>query len=618
MARHTFAGGTRHARRWTALLAAGSAALILPVTLSAGIAGADSPVANLSELPLPLAAGPIPNVYANDVACPSAGNCTAVGQFQDTIGITHAQALNLSGSTWTTTQIAAPNDAPDYTVSDLNGVSCVSVGNCVAVGDYTVSTVKQESFYAVETSGVWARGQVMPLPGDARAAPAQTTFLSASCVPGGTTCRMIGEYVTTAGAINSVVNTYTFGTGLTGGSIELSPGPGLLDIGLDSISCVDNQNCVAVGSQLSSVAEVASYVELKAGVWQSPGVLTNPAGAVPASEFLSSVSCVGQGDCVAAGDWTDANSTAHAETYTISGWAWSGAVDVATASSYSNPAADDLSCSTITTCTLVGAVSDHTGALRAATAQMTSGSWGQLATASVPLGAVPDNELLGVSCTTAGNQCTSVGYYNDSTGNKGTEGMAATWTPGAPPGAPSGLHAVSESPHSVQLAWSASGNPGAGFSHYELFAQAAGHNVLDKGPTLALSGVVSALIPGARYTFSVIAVAIDGQTSPAATLVVTVPPTTPTAPTIVRVAGIHHGIRVQWGAPRATGGAPITGYKVTASCGASTHTARFGGSTRIGNVTGLSPGRVCYIRVTATNRAGSGPASGPAAAYPQR
>ena len=52
----------------------------------------------------------------------------------------------------------APNNAQDDTFSDLNSVSCVSVGNCVAVGDYRISTVQTESYYAVETSGLWARG----------------------------------------------------------------------------------------------------------------------------------------------------------------------------------------------------------------------------------------------------------------------------------------------------------------------------------------------------------------------------------------------------------------------------------------------------------------------------
>ena len=611
------------ARRWSGLLASGAAALLLPIVVPAGIAWADAPTPSAVELPVPLAAGPIPNATVYDVACPATGSCTAVGQYQDTIGITHAMTLNLSAGVWTSAAMLAPNNAPDYTFADLNAVSCVSVGNCVAVGDYRVSTIKTEGFYAVETSGVWARGVALPLPADASSTPAQTTFLSVGCVPGGSVCKMLGEYTTTS-TVNSAVDTFSFSTGLSPTSYEIAPGAGQIGIGLDSISCVDVSTCVAVGSETSNSAEVAAFDEYKSGTWGAPGMLVNPGGAGAPSEFLSAVSCVAVGQCVAAGNWTDLHGAVFAESYTLATWAWTAPTTIAQPSNLSYPFVDDLSCAgAITTCTMVGALSDRTGALHAATAQMTNGSWGQLAPTNVPSTATPDHELLGVSCT-SGNQCTAVGYYTDSTsyvdssGNHGFAGMAATWTPGTAPGQPTALHVVASNPHAAQLAWTAPANIGSGISHYELSSQLAGHAAVDKGPTISTAAVVSGLTPGGTYTFTVTAVATDGQTSVSAPLRVSAPPTTPSAPTIVRIAGVHHGIRVQWAAPGSTGGSTITSYTVSASCAGATRTSRYGGSVRLGTVSGLAPGVRCVVRVTASNRAGASRPSGPATGYAQR
>ena len=247
--------------------ATASLVVVAAVVVPTGSAWAATPIPTGAILPLPLAAGPVPNAIAASVDCVTAGSCTGVGSYQDNIGITHAMAEDLRTGTWTASPILAPVDAPDYTFSDLNSVSCVSAGNCIGVGDYRVSTIKAEGFYAVETSGVWARGLVLPVPADAQSTPAQTAFDSASCVPGGNTCKLLGEYVTNniPAAIHSVVDTYVFGTGITGPPVEFSQLSGQDGIELNSISCTTSSDCVAVGSQTHSFASEATYVTESAG-----------------------------------------------------------------------------------------------------------------------------------------------------------------------------------------------------------------------------------------------------------------------------------------------------------------------------------------------------------------
>ena len=603
-----------HAPRLTAVVAASVAAVTVAVAIPVGMAWALSSTPAGLLTPVPSNAGPVPNAAVNDVNCPSAGSCTAVGDYADTIGITNAMTLTLSGGTWTAAQMLGPSNAPDYTFANLNGVSCFSVGNCVAVGDYRVSTVQTEGFYAVETAGVWVRGVALPVPLDAVANPAQTTFLSASCVTSGTVCMLLGEY-TTSGSVHSVIDTYTTGSGITD-TEEISPLAGELGVGLNSISCPNATHCVAVGAQSTATSETATYAIMNgAGSWGLPGILSNPHGAAIPSEYLAAVSCIDQNDCVAAGNWLDNNSNGFAETSTMTGGTWAKPVNLGEPSNLSNPFLDDISCvGSTSACTVVGALSDHNGGLHAASAQMTNGQWGQLAATSTPAGSIPDHELLAVSCS--GVQCTSVGYYNSSTGNGGTDGMAASWTPATPPGAVSQLHGFARSPTTAQLTWVAPILLGSGLSRYEVFAQLANGPVIDKGPTLATSAQLSKLSAGGVYHLFVAAVATDGQSSPLSEVTTNLPATTPSAPKITRVIGLPHGLRVLWAAPSSTGGAPITSYQVTANCAGSVKSTRYSGSSRAGAVTGLRVGGSCILRVIASNRVGAGPLSGPAVGRP--
>jgi len=529
-------------------------------------------------------------------------------------------AEDLVSGTWTASPILAPANAPDYTFSRLYGISCFSAGNCVAVGEYVISTVNTEGFYVVESGGSWStRGVVLPVPADAGTNPALSAFLSVSCQKGGVTCSLLGEYQTNSvpDVVHSVVDTYHSGSGITGSPVEISQLSGQNGIELASISCPAATTCVAVGAQSSAaLTEEATYVSENAGVWGVPTVLSNPGSPAFPAEFLSSVSCVAVGDCVAAGDWLNKGGSAFGETYTEQAGLWGSAVDIGQPTSLNNPFVDDISCvSNVTTCTLVGSLSDGQGALHAATAQMTAGHWGQLAPAAVPAGAIPDHEFYSVSCN-AGVECTSVGYYNLNTTTGGSEAMSSTWVVGGPPGSVSNLHAIATTTTSIQLQWGAPLNVGTGIDHYEV-TTTAGNVSLDRGPAIGTSAVLSKLLPGTTYKINVYTVATDGQTSAPMTISVTTKATIPSAPKITRVVGLHHGLRIVWAAPKTTGGAPITSYRATASCGGLVRTARFGGSARSGSILGLSVHRTCQVRLFAVNRVGSSPSSPPVGGVPR-
>lgn len=567
-----------------------------------------APTPSTVELPTTIDDGPIPNAVANGVDCVSTTNCVAVGDFLDQIGITHAMTLQYTSGTWTAAQELAPVGPPDYTFSDLTAVSCESAGNCVAVGDYRIDTETTEGFYAVESGGTWARGEELPLPTDAGSAPAETAFVSVSCSATGT-CQMLGEYLTNSplGIIHSVVDTYQFGTGLSSHAVEISQLASQDGIALSSISCPDSTDCVAVGAQATEFTENATYVEESGGVWGTPAIITNSGGGSFPEEYLSSVSCVAVGDCVVGGSWLSTSGTLNAETYTEEAGAWGAPVNIGEPFAMNSPQIDSLSCvSSVLDCTASGALTTDEGALVAATAQMTDGVWGQFAPTSPPSGGISDHEFLGVSCVEAG-QCTSVGYYNTPGQTGGTEAMAASWSPVGRPTSIAGLR-YSRSGESVHLTWTAPSGFGSGFSHYETFATSKGLTY-DLGPAASTSVTISKLPPGASYRLTVITVATDGQTSPPESVVVTIPAEVPTAPKITSVVGLPYGLEVKWWPPKSDGGATISSYKLTATCGGVEHLVRAGGSSRSASVHGIGGGEACIVRLYAVNHAGSSPSS---------
>jgi Fibronectin type III domain len=91
--------------------------------------------------------------------------------------------------------------------------------------------------------------------------------------------------------------------------------------------------------------------------------------------------------------------------------------------------------------------------------------------------------------------------------------------------------------------------------------------------------------------------------------------TPPGAPTGVTAAAINAGAQLRWNAPASTGGAPITGYVITASPGGKTAKTTNVTSFTVG---GLTNGTSYTFTVAAVNKVGTGPKSNPSAAVVPR
>ena len=188
---------------------------------------------------------------------------------------------------------------------------------------------------------------------------------------------------------------------------------------------------------------------------------------------------------------------------------------------------------------------------------------------------------------------------------------APTWwnTPNGLPSAPQAVSATRGN-RSVLVRWSAptyTGNtdPSVTITGYTATATPSGKTC----STAGLSCVVSGLTNGTSYSFTVRASSESGHgqvSSPASAT----PSTTPTAPRSVSASPGNESVTVSWSAPSSNGGAAITSYTATSSPGGKTCSS----ATTSCTVSGLTNGTSYTFTVTATNVAGTGPASAPSAA----
>lgn len=126
-------------------------------------------------------------------------------------------------------------------------------------------------------------------------------------------------------------------------------------------------------------------------------------------------------------------------------------------------------------------------------------------------------------------------------------------------------------------------------------------------PTVTSCGL-RGLALGGRYQVVVVAQNAKG-TSPSTPGVSVTPQTTPSAPTVTTWVTRGHTITVRWTGPKSTGGAPLTGYRVTATSSAGTLTCHAGASS-LSCVLGTTSAKVLYrVSVVALNSIGSSPPS---------
>ena len=122
------------------------------------------------------------------------GNCVLVGDYVDSSNKSQSMVVTETGGTFAqATEVTPPSNAASNSGADLSGVSCTSVGNCVAVGSYFDSSENGQAMEVTETGGTFAEATEVTAPSNAASDP-RAGLGEVSCTSVGN-CVLVGNYV---------------------------------------------------------------------------------------------------------------------------------------------------------------------------------------------------------------------------------------------------------------------------------------------------------------------------------------------------------------------------------------------------------------------------------------
>ena len=243
------------------------------------------------------------------VSCTSVGNCTAIGSYTDSSGDLEGFIWTETAGVWgTAVEVTPPANAASNPGVELESLSCPSAGNCTAVGDYRDSSGPSPGLILSETSGTWSIGVQAMMPAGARSSNlAQVQCASAgNCTAFGTAENPEERY--------GVFLTETAGVWGAGVRRPLPAGAEPQGVIEGSLSCPAVGDCSYVGSwKPSEFVSRALLLTENDGTWGSAinGTLPANANGDPGA-FLSSVSCTAPGRCTAVGSYNADNGGEYA------------------------------------------------------------------------------------------------------------------------------------------------------------------------------------------------------------------------------------------------------------------------------------------------------------------
>jgi hypothetical protein len=240
------------------------------------------------------------------VSCTSASACTAVGDFENSLGATAALVERWNGTAWTVQSTPTPSGAA---ASYLNGVSCTSASACTAVGQYVTGAGSTATLAERWNGTAWAI-QSTPNP------------------TGGTSSELYGVSCTSASACTAVGN-YDTSTGVvtlaerwngTAWAVQSTPSPSGATAGfVNGVSCTTTSACTATGWYETTPGAYETLAEAWNGTAWVVQSTPNPSGAT--ANYLLGVSCTSASACIAAGYDLNPSYTALAERWNGTAWA---------------------------------------------------------------------------------------------------------------------------------------------------------------------------------------------------------------------------------------------------------------------------------------------------------
>ena len=484
------------------------------------------------EATLPGGAYASPSVSLFSVSCASPGNCTGVGAYPDAAFNPQGLLVSETAGTWSPgVEAVLPTGADPSQPARLVSVSCASAGNCTAVGFYHDLSSDQQGLLLSETAGTWSTGVEATLPLDATSGNPAVSITSVSCVSAGN-CTAVGSYSASSG-LPGLLLSETAGTWSRGVEAvvpaDSAPVPG---VSLSSVSCASASDCVAVGDyNTAALGSAALLVTETAGTWSTGVAATLPVNqASTPTAYLSSVSCPSAGNCAAAGSYKDSSNHQQELVVNETAGTWSTGVEAlpATTTAMNPNVIPSVSCASAGNCAAAGSYIDASAHHQGLLVSEVAGTWSTGVQAALPAAATdPLVSLSSVSCPSAGN-CTAVGSYADASHDQ--QGLlvsetAGVWSTGVQAAPPTNAKTTTSGPNvSLTSASCASLGNCTAVGSYKDTSGAKQGLLLDAAlpaPTLSVTAPAAGTA-GTQIAASAISAAVAGGSAPTGTITFTV------------------------------------------------------------------------------------------------
>jgi hypothetical protein len=239
----------------------------------------------LQSMPTP---SPISSqVFVGGISCAATSACMLVGNHDNAAGAQVSIAERWNGLTWTILSVPVPSGAKS---TSLNGVSCVSSSDCVAVGGYDLSA----GCCVQPLSERWNGTNWMLLP--AISVNAASDFNGISC-PSSTSCDAVGFSSPGTSALSTLAEHWNG----SAWRVRTTPNPaGSHSSDLWEVSCPSSGSCTAAGNDVEAGGVSRVFAEGWNGTTWTTEAVPSPAGVFITE--LYGVSCFSGSACTAVGD----------------------------------------------------------------------------------------------------------------------------------------------------------------------------------------------------------------------------------------------------------------------------------------------------------------------------
>jgi hypothetical protein len=356
------------------------------------------------------------DAFAGPVSCPSSGNCTAGGAYDDS---KRAFVTSERNGRWGTAEevpgLGALNTGDN---ADVAAISCGSPGNCVAAGSYA-GPGRVSAWVAVQTGWHW--GQAEQIRGLAALnTGGEASVGTVSCASPGN-CAVGGTFLGDGDQFQAFLVTLSNGQWA---KAILAPGTVALNVGglaeVDAMSCRKAGDCSAAGFYRPSSTTGSIFVITEEnGNWAKPAIEVPGLAHLNVDGLVGRVvlSCGSAGNCVVGSSYRDARGHDQAFLATQKDDHWNNAAEArgtGALNSGGSAQVTAIKCPSAGHCVAGGPYLGTTTHYQLFLITERNGTWGS----AEPMPGIRSHnlgtstQLYSISCNSVGN-CSAGGYYEN-------------------------------------------------------------------------------------------------------------------------------------------------------------------------------------------------------------